>query len=1018
MKFTDLFIKRPVLATVINLFILLLGMNAFDQLSIRQYPKIEEAVVTVSTVYVGASTDLVQGFITTPVQQAIAGAEGIDYITSSSVNSSSSVVAHINPSYDSDQVLTEIMAKVAEVRGELPKESEDPVIKKGTSRGSALMYIRTNSDSMTDEQVTDYLTRVVVLKFATLEGVASAEIFGARKFAMRIWLDPLKMAAHDITADELNAAIQRNHFLSTAGQTKGEWIATQVKANTDLSTVAGFENIVVIQKGDVLAKVKDIAKVELSAENFDSGVFFNGNPAVFIGVSATPTANPLEVSQRVKTSLAKLQSELPRGTEVEVIYDSTKFIQSSIDEVAKTLLEAALIVILVVFLFLGEIRTVVIPVVAIPLSLVGTIFLMWTLGYTINLLTLLALVLAIGLVVDDAIVVVENIHRHIEEGLAPLQAAIQGAREIATPVISMTLTLAAVYAPIGFLTGITGTLFSEFAFSLAGAVIISGVVALTLSPMMCSKLMRGGTEESALAKKLDIIFGKLKNSYLGTLQGTLNYRPVVVVFALLVFVSIPFLMMFARSELAPQEDQGSLFLASKSPNYANINYLNRHTENFDAIFEQLPEFEVSVRVNQSGAQNSSFGVLGFTPWNERQRTAMEIQPLVQAEVDKIPGIDVFIFSRESLPGAGGGAPIQFVINTTSDYPSLAQLADQMALEARKSGLFMFIDSDLKFSKPEVRISIDRDKAAQMGISMEAIGSALSTLLGEGWLNRFSVEGRSYKVIPQAVAGARTDPSWLNHYYVRTVSGEQVTLGTVISMQTIAQPVSLNQFQQLNSVKLEGMMTPGVSMGDALQFLERKSREILPEGFSVDYDGQSRQFITEGSKLYVTFALSLIAIFLVLAAQFESFRDPLVILISVPLSICGALIPITLGFVTLNIYSQIGLITLIGLISKHGILIVEFANQLQREGMSRIDAISESAAVRLRPVLMTTAAMVLGVVPLIFATGAGAVSRHNIGLVIATGMTVGTLFTLFVVPVVYSYVAKDHQNSVAIPAVSQ
>ncbi|MCF7980376.1 MAG: multidrug efflux RND transporter permease subunit [Pseudomonadales bacterium] len=1017
MKFTDLFIKRPVLATVINLFILLLGINAFDQLSIRQYPKIEEAVVTVSTVYVGASTDLVQGFITTPVQQAIAGAEGIDYITSSSVNSNSTVTAHINPEYDSDQVLTEIMAKVAEVRGELPKESEDSVIKKGTSRGSALMYIRANSDTMTDEQVTDYLTRVVVPKLATLEGVASAEIFGARKFAMRLWLDPLKMAAHDITADELNAAIRRNHFLSTAGQTKGEWIATQVKAYTDLSTVEGFENIVVIQEGDVLVKVKDVAKVELSAENFDSGVFFNGNPAVFIGVSATPTANPLEVSQRVKTSLDKLQSELPAGTEVEVIYDSTKFIRASINEVAKTLLEASLIVILVVFLFLGEIRTVIIPVVAIPLSLVGTIFLMWTLGYSVNLLTLLALVLAIGLVVDDAIVVVENIHRHIEEGLSPVQAAIQGAREIATPVISMTLTLAAVYAPIGFLTGITGTLFSEFAFSLAGAVIISGVVALTLSPMMCSKLMHGGKEESALAKKLDVMFGRLKNTYQGVLRNTLNYRPVVVVFALLVLVSIPFLMMFTRSELAPQEDQGSLFLASKAPNYANINYLNRHTENFDTIFKKLSEFEVSVRVNRSGTQNSSFSVLGLTPWDERQRTAMEIQPLVQAEVDKIPGIDVFIFARESLPGAGGGAPIQFVINTTSDYPSLAQLADQMALEARKSGLFMFIDSDLKFSKPEVRISIDRDKAAQMGISMEAIGSALSTLLGEGWLNRFSVEGRSYKVIPQATADARRDPSWLNHYYVRTVSGEQVTLGTVISMKTIAQPVSLNQFQQLNSVKLEGMMVPGVSLGEALQFLERKAQEILPEGFSVDYDGQSRQFVTEGSKLYLTFALSLIAIFLVLAAQFESFRDPLVILISVPLSICGALIPITLGFATMNIYSQIGLITLIGLISKHGILIVEFANQLQTEGMSRLDAISEAASVRLRPVLMTTAAMVLGVVPLILASGAGAVSRHNIGLVIATGMTVGTLFTLFVVPVVYSYVAKDHQQTPAAAALS-
>ncbi len=1010
MKFTDLFVRRPVLATVLNLFILLLGINAFDQLSIRQYPKVEDAVVTISTLYVGASSDLVQGFITTPVQQAIAGAEGIDYITSSSVNSNSTVTAHVNPEYDTDQVLTEIMAKVAQVRGQLPKEAEDSVITKGVSRGSALLYIRSNSESMSDEQITDYLIRVVEPKLATLEGVAGAEVFGARKFAMRLWLDPLKMAAHDITADELNAAIRRNHFLSTAGQTKNQWVATQVKANTDLRTVKGFENIVVKHQGDSLVRVVDVARVELNSENFDNGVYFNGRKAVFIGVTATPSANPLEVSQRVRDALTKLQPELPLGTEVEIIYDSTKFIQASIDEVAATLAEAAVIVILVVFLFLGEIRTVLIPVVAIPLSLVGTLFLMWTLGYSLNLLTLLAMVLAIGLVVDDAIVVVENIHRHIEEGLSPLNSALQGAREIAMPVVSMTLTLAAVYAPIGFLTGVTGKLFSEFAFSLAGAVIISGVVALTLSPMMCSKLMRSETEESRFARTLDQLFTRLRLKYRGMLTDLLRYRPVTLVFALIVLVCIPFLLLFTQSELAPQEDQGSLFLASNSPNYANINYINRHTEKFDEIFSSFPEYRVAVRFNTSGAQNSSFSVFGLSPWDERDRTAMAIQPLVQAEVDKIPGISVFIFSRESLPGAGGGPPVQFVINTTNDYPSLAQLADQLALEALKSGLFMFIESDLKFTKPEIRIDIDRDKAAQMGISMEAIGSSLSTLLGEGWLNRFAVQGRSYKVIPQADAPNRLDKQMLNQYYVRTAEGKQVTLGTVISMKTVAQPVSLNQFQQLNSAKLEGMMVPGVSMGDALDFLNTKARELLPDGFSVDYDGASRQYVSEGSKLYVTFGLSLIAIFLVLAAQFESFRDPLVILISVPLSICGALIPITLGFATMNIYSQIGLITLIGLISKHGILIVEFANKLQQEGVSRLEAISESASVRLRPVLMTTAAMVLGVVPLILASGAGAVSRFNIGLVIATGMTVGTLFTLFVVPVVYSYIARDYSAS--------
>ncbi len=1018
MKFTDLFIKRPVLATVISLFILLLGISAFNQLNIRQFPKIEDAVVTVSTTYIGASADLIQGFITTPIQHAIAGAEGIEYITSSSVNSSSTVVAHINSEYDSDQALTEIMAKVAQVKGELPKEAEDSVITKGVNRGSALLYIRSSSQSMTDVQLTDYITRLVQPKLATLEGVAKADIFGARKFAMRLWLDPLKMAAHNITVEEFNSAVKRNHFLSTAGQVKNQWVATQVKANTDLKTVEEFENIVVVHQGDALVKVKDIARVELSSENFDHSIFFNGKPGVMLAVTATPSANPLEVSKRVKNAIDRLQPELASGAVVEVVYDATKFIQASINEVAETLLEASLIVILVVFLFLGEIRTVIIPVVAIPLSLVGTLFLMWTLGYSINLLTLLALVLAIGLVVDDAIVVVENIHRHIEKGLSAFEAAIQGAREIAMPVVSMTLTLAAVYAPIGFLTGVTGTLFSEFAFSLAGAVIISGIVALTLSPMMCSKLMRTESEESKMARKLEVLFERLNNSYRIVLLDILNYRQVVIVFAFAVLISIPFLVMLTQSELAPEEDQGALFLASNSPSYANIDYIDHYTRSFDEIADSIPEIDRHVRFNGSGAQNSSFAVFGFSPWDERSRTTMEIQPLVQQKVDKIPGISVFIFSREPLPGAGGGPPIQFVINTTSDYPSLAQLAEQLASEARNSGLFMFVENNLKFNKPEVRVTIDRDKAAQLGISMEAIGSSLATLLGEGWLNRFSAQGRSYKVILQVEPSARLDSAQLNQYYVRTSNGQQITLGTVISIETLAQPVSLDQFQQLNSAKLEGMMKPGVSMGDALQFLERKSREILPEGFSIDYDGQARQFVAEGGKLYLTFGLSLIAIFLVLAAQFESFRDPFVILISVPLSICGALIFIVLGFATMNIYSQIGLITLVGLISKHGILIVEFANQLQREGMSRMEAISQSATVRLRPVLMTTAAMVLGVVPLILASGAGAVSRFNIGLVIATGMTVGTLFTLFVVPVVYSYIAKDYSTAVKNPGLAQ
>ncbi|RDH43433.1 MexW/MexI family multidrug efflux RND transporter permease subunit [Zooshikella ganghwensis] len=1010
MHFTDVFIKRPVLATVVSMMILLLGFKAFETLSIRQYPKLENAVISITTTYAGASSDVIQGFITTPIQQAIASAEGIDYITSSSQQSVSSVKANLILGYDANAALTEIMAKVAEVQNELPEDADKPVVAKESARGTALLYMSFYSEEMNNEQVTDYLTRVVQPKLATIEGVAEAEILGKKTFAMRIWLDPVKMAAHGITSEDINQAIRTNNFLSAAGETKGEFIVTGVNAKTDLTSPTAFGNIVIASREDALVRVKDVARVELSAESFDSYVAFNGIQSVYMAISSTPSANPLEVIQRVRNKLPEVKKQLPSALKADIVYDATRFIEASINEVVKTLIEATVIVIFVVFLFLGALRSVIIPVVTIPLSMVGVLFFMLVMGYSINLLTLLAMVLAIGLVVDDAIVVLENIHRHIEEGLSPYKAAILGAREIAMPVVAMTITLAAVYAPIGFLGGLTGKLFTEFAFTLAGAVIISGIIALTLSPMMCSKLLQDASHESKLAAKLDKLFDKLKQRFQRSLASVLQYRAPTVVFAIVILCSLPVMFLFIESELAPNEDEGVVFISSSSPQYANIDYMNAYTKQFESIFNSFPEYDSSFLVNGMGGVNNSIAGMILKPWDERERSQLEIQPQLQQKLNDIAGLQIFSFNMPPLPGSGGGLPVQFIVNTTADYRTLHQVTERVLAEARKSGKFMMITSDLKFDKPEWQVWIDRDKAARLGISMAAIGNALATMLGEGRVNRFTLDGRSYKVIPQAEALSRIDPSWLKRYYVRNQQNDLVPLSTVISTKKISKPNQLKQFQQLNAATIQGIVMPGVALGDALAFLNETADKVFPQGFGRDYSGVSRQFMQEGSALLITFVFALIVIYLVLAAQFESFRDPFVVLISVPMSIFGALVPLFLGVSTMNIYTQIGLVTLIGLISKHGILIVEFANQLQKErGYSVQQAVLEATAIRLRPVLMTTGAMVLGVVPLVLADGAGAISRFNIGLVIATGMTVGTLFTLYIVPTMYTFFARKHQE---------
>ncbi|MFI8743234.1 multidrug efflux RND transporter permease subunit [Stutzerimonas zhaodongensis] len=1007
MAFTDPFIRRPVLASVISLLIVLLGLQAFNSLVIRQYPQMESALITVTTAYPGANAETIQGYITQPLQQSLASAEGVDYMTSVSQQNVSIISVYARIGADTDRLYTELLSQANSVKNQLPQNAEDPVLNKQAADSTALMYISFYSEQLSNPQITDYLSRVIQPKLATLPGMAEAEILGNQVFAMRLWLDPVKLAAYGLSAGDVNEAVRKYNFLSAAGEVKGQYVVTSINADTELKTPEAFAAIPLKTQGDSRVLLGDVARVEMGAESYNAISSFDGIPSVYIGVKGTPSANPLDVISEVRAVMPEIESQLPPGLKVTIAYDATRFIQASIDEVVKTLAEAVVIVIVVVFLFLGSLRSVLIPVVTIPLSMIGVMFFMQTMGYSINLLTLLAMVLAIGLVVDDAIVVVENIHRHIEDGKTPFQAAIDGAREIAMPVVTMTITLAAVYAPIGFLQGVTGALFQEFALTLAGAVLISGVVALTLSPMMCSRLLRHEENPTGLAHRLDLIFERLKVRYQRALHGTLDTRPVVLVFALIVLGLIPALLTFTESELAPEEDQAIIFMMASAPQTANLDYLNAYTDQFLTIFKTFPEYYSWFQINGFNGVQSGIGGFLMTPWDERERTQMEVLPEVQAQIDKIPGLQVFGFNLPSLPGTGEGLPFQFVINTASDYESLLQVTERIREKAQASGKFAFLDVDLAFDKPEIVVDIDREKAAQMGVTMEDLGMTLATLLGESEINRFTIEGRSYKVIAQVEQAYRDNPGWLSNYYVKNDQGEMLPLSTLITVSDRARPTQLSQFQQLNAATIQGF--PIVSMGEAIDTLRSIAREEAPQGFTFDYAGASRQYIQEGNALYMTFALALAIIFLVLAAQFESFRDPLVILVTVPLSICGALVPLFLGLSSMNIYTQVGLVTLIGLISKHGIMIVEFANQLRREqGLNRRAAVEEAAAIRLRPVLMTTAATVFGMVPLILASGAGAVSRFDIGMVIATGMTVGTLFTLFVLPAVYTVLASPER----------
>ncbi|MGL1832056.1 efflux RND transporter permease subunit [Rhodocyclaceae bacterium SMB388] len=1021
-RFTDTFINKPVLAIVVSLFIFLLGLRAAVDLNVRQFPEIKNAVVTVSTTYFGADADLMQGFVTTPIEREVAAAEGIDYVVSTSVAGVSNIQAFLRLDADPNEALTQIAAQVNKVRSVLPQEAEEPVITLSVGETIAAMYMSFYSEILTNSQITDYLVRVVEPQLSTIPGVQRAVILGDRTFAMRVWLDPERMAAMGVTGSDVFAALQANNVLSAVGRTKGQSVTIELTAATDLSTPDEFEQLVVRAENGAIVRLMDIAEVELGAENYDNSVSFNGLSATFIGIEVSPDANALDVIADVRRVWREqIEPQFPQGLDGDIVYDSTEYIESAINEVIETIVLALVIVVAVIYLFLGSVRSVIIPALAMPLSLVGTLFLMLLMGFSINLLTLLAMVLAIGIVVDDAIIIVENIHRHIEDGMKPFDAAIRGARELAWPIVAMSTTLIAVFLPIGFVEGITGTLFVEFAFTLAASVVISGVVALTLSPMLASRLLKAhsGDAKRGFEGWLDRRFTALEQSYQRRLHGALDSRAVVLTFGLIVLVSCYFLFVTSPSELEPVEDQGFVLAIASADASTTLDQLERNTAVINRYRDEIPELANIFLLNGLGgggvgATNQAISGFVLAPWDERTRTTQTIlETELQPRLEQIPGLNVFALVPPSLPGGGGGAPVEFVIRSTEPAENLQEVAQEILGRAMATGRFIFVDGDLKIDRPQSEIRIDREKAALMGVDMQTLSNDISTLLAGAQAGRFALENRSYRVIPQLERAARLTPEQIEDLYTRNRAGELVPLATLVTLEDRVQPQQLKRFQQLNSVTLSGVPRPGVTLGEALAILEGIADEVLPPGYSVDYSGQSRQFKSEGQQLILTFFFALIVIYLVLAAQFESFRDSAVIMMTVPMSIAGALIFVSLGFATLNIYTQVGLVTLIGLIAKHGILIVEFANQLQAEGSSKRDAIEQAASIRLRPILMTTAATVLAMIPLLVASGPGAGSRYAMGLVIATGMTIGTLFTLFVVPAVYLYLSPERNPKTAV-----
>ena len=1016
MRFTDIFVRRPVLAIVVSLLILIAGIQAINNLSVRQYPRNDNATVTINTVYIGASAELVRGFITTPIERAVSGADGVDYVSSLSEQSSSTVSVRLALNYDPIKALSEISSKVNQVRGDLPPEAEVPVINVESADSTfASAYLSFTSDILEPNQVTDFLTRVVQPRLAARDGVQRADILGGRDFAMRIWLDSELLAAHGVTPTQVRSALAANNYLSALGKTKGAQVEINLSANTDISTVEEFENLAVKSQNGAVVRIKDIGTVELGASFTDVDVRYDGAAATFMGIWPQPNANTLDVIAGVREELDAIKSTLPTGMTADVAFDASQYIASSIDEVVKTLVETLIIVMLVIFLFMGSLRSVIVPIMAIPISLIGAVFLMQAFGFSVNLLTLLAIVLSVGLVVDDAIVVVENVERHISEGKSRIDAALLGARELVGPVIAMTATLVAVYLPIGLQGGLTGSLFREFAFTLAGAVTISGVVALTLSPMMSAALLREGDGERGFQKKVNDAFANVRSKYTKLLYGTLKARPAVyVVWIVITLLCVPMFILSAK-ELAPTEDQGIIFGIVDGSGNSTIEtaslYASQAQDAFNSVEEKAFTFQLTF-------PSSGFGGMILEDWSKRDRTVFEIKPEVAGKLNNIAGIRMFPVTPPALPG-GGDFPVEFILASTAEPEEILGFAQQIQLAAMQSGKFAFPPIiDTKIDKAQTEVVFDRDRVADMGLSMQQVGADVGTLLGGGFVNRFNIEGRSYQVIPQALRATRLNPDQLNELYVSGPTGEMIQLGSIATLESSTVPRSLNRFQQLNAVKLSGVSIR--PLDEALTFLEETAAEILPTGYTLDYTGESRQLRLEGNKFLPAFALAVVLIYLTLAAQFNSFRDPFVILAgSVPLAMFGALIFTFLRMpnpelpywtnnftTTLNIYSQVGLVTLIGLVAKNGILVVEFAKQMQQRGLTKLASIKAASTTRFRPILMTTFATVAGHFPLVLVSGPGAEARNSIGLVLVGGMAIGTLFTLFVIPSIYMLIARD------------
>ncbi len=1005
MNWTDIFIRRPVLSLVVSALVLVFGLKAVGSLPVNQYPQTQNALVTITTAYYGADPETIAGFITQPLETAIAQSQGIDYLSSMSVSGLSTITATLKLNYDSNAALTQIQTQISSVKNQLPPQAQQPVLTVQIGQSTAAMYMGFYSDDIPNNAITDYLLRVVKPKLDSVDGVQNAEITGGRKFALRAWLDREKMAGLGVGADDVYSAMAANNYLSAVGSTKGDMVAVDLVAGTDLHTLDEFRKLVIKKDGINIVYLDQVATVSMGSEDYNTNVAFSGKKSVFIAIKVAPQANLLDVAARVRAAVPDIQQQLPTGMSGKIVYDSTKFITTSIDEVVATLLEALLIVTVVIYLFLGSARAVAVPVIAMPLSLIGTFFLMQVLGYSINLLTLLALVLAIGLVVDDAIIVVENVDRHMKEGKSPLEASLVAARELGGPILAMTIVLIAVYIPIGFQGGLTGALFTEFAFTLASAVAVSGLIALTLSPMMCSRIFTEEQEASPFVQKIDRIFEKVHHSYQTTLRELLSTWQVIIVMGVILLGGVAYLYATARAELAPTEDQGIVLMQASGPPNSTVNQMQTYADQIYQISAAEPEYEQMFQIT---SPTSSFGGVLLKDWDQRSRNATKFQEDMQSKWNTIAGARVAAFQFPALPGAQG-LPVQVVINTTESYEQLNEVSQAVLDKARRSGNFFFVDSDLKIDKPQDVLVIDREKVAALGMTQQQVGSALSAALGGGYVNYFSVAGRSYRVIPQVKQVDRLNPDQILDYYIRTPSGQMIQARTIASIKQKVVPQSINHFQQLNSATISGVSTPFISQADLLEFMRQTLKEVAPSGYTMDYAGPSRQFMAESGGFLVTMFFAILIVFLVLAAQFESFRDPIVILVSVPLALFGALIFINLGFTTLNVYTQVGLVTLMGLISKHGILIVEFANELQEAGRSKLDAIVEASSVRLRPILMTTAAMVLGVVPLVIASGAGAAGRQSMGIVIFTGLSIGTLFTLFVVPAMYLFIGADHHQ---------